>query len=237
MGSTNLFSRKQDTSNQEKFCIVLALAIIGRPTTYLIEESVDIERISEHNLNSITNSHTLKGQQCVYFCRNKSLGSFNSNNSGSIPAYGDHNYAVNQYESIIYLGVINFTCDSETIQCVMCNNEPKQYERFLYCHNDKKYFCPTCDDDYHIKTKHKLFQKHKRTVHMSFSMINQDLCQIHSLKPLEFYCMSCRAVYCIKCVTDGEHKNYLDHEVRYLTEVFTSFDQESKSVKIFIYNK
>ena len=237
--------RKNETSNlQDKLSIVLALVVVGRPATYLIEDSVDIERISEQNLNSITNSHTLKGQQCVYFCKNNPKSSINNkyqnNSNNSIvnnqnSAFGNHSYATNEYENIIYLSVINFTCESEIIQCVMCNTEPKQYERFLYCHNDKKYFCPSCDDDYHVKTKHKLFQKHKRTVHMSFSMINQDLCQVHSLKQLEFYCLSCRAVYCIKCVTEGKHKDLVDHEVKFLNDVFSSFDQESKSVKIFIY--
>jgi len=234
VNSSSLSVRKLDSINQnDKLTIILAQAVVGRPTTYLIEESLDIEKLTEHNLNSITNSHTLKGQSCVYFCKNNTNGSFSSNNNNpNNQGLGEHIYTTNQFDQIIYLAVVNFTCDSEIIQCMMCSLEPKQYERFLYCHNDKKYFCPSCDDDYHVKTKHKLFQKHKRTVHMSFGMINQDLCQIHTLKQLEFYCMMCRAVYCIKCVTEGDHKNMVDHDVRYLTDVFSAFDQESKSVKL-----
>ncbi len=99
-----------------------------------------------------------------------------------------------------------------------------------YCHNDKKYLSITCDEDFHDKTSYNTLKKHRRTNYISFSVTYQGTCNSHSLKPYEFYCTTCKAIYCIRCLTDGEHSNNTEHDVRHLSELISSIDQEAKSL-------
>ena len=154
---------------------------------------------------------------CFYLCKS----SFNTNN-----IYNDHWFAIKDSKNLIYIALVTFTMDQEQIKCSLCS-EPKFEMKF--CHNDAKYFCVSCDDEFHNKSNFQIMKKHRRTNYISFSILYQGTCSQHSLKPYEFYCLSCRAIYCIKCM-ELDHSNSSDHEVKYLHEIVGSIDQESKSL-------
>lgn len=137
----------------------------------------------------------------------------------------NHWYVLRDPKRIVFLAWVKFSCAKDLTTCDMCTEAKAD---MLYCHNDEKYFCGVCDEDFH--NKHTVLKKHKRTNYSSFSITYPGMCYQHTLKPYEFYCSKCRAVYCIRCLTEGEHKANTDHDVKYLNDVYNNFDQEIKTV-------
>ncbi len=136
---------------------------------------------------------------------------------------------------IVYLHVVKFQMDTTEIVNILfkqkCIKGCVNTNDLRYCHNDNKYFCANCDDEYHNKS-HKTLKNHKRSSAMTFSITYQGNCSVpgHQLKAYEFFCVQCKAVYCIKDIHEGSHKNLEGHEIKYLYDVYNSFEQDAKSV-------
>jgi len=131
-------------------------------------------------------------------------------------------------KKIQYLYAIKFKLEAE-IKCA----KPQCYSNsneFLFCHNDNKYFCKPCDEEFH--KSYKILQNHKRTAAVTYSINFQGNCveKGHDLKPYEFYCPQCRYCYCIKDIHEGLHK-YEDHQIRYIDDLYDNFDQELKGLQ------
>jgi hypothetical protein len=207
------FNKNKTEKEPEKYYIVLAQAYVSKVQTHLLEEGADLDK----TVSDIQKLSTSEKADTFYLC--KSL-------DGNTAKSGEHWFAMRNPEKLIYLALVCFSTDEDMIECSGCGKAKLEMK---FCHNDGKYFCNTCDDDFHNKTNYQTLRKHKRTNYMSFSVTYQGTCNNHSLKPLEFYCTKCKAVYCIKCLTDGDHTNNPDHEVKYLNEIFNSFDHQSKT--------
>lgn len=143
----------------------------------------------------------------------------------------NHWFILRDPKKLVYLAWVKFSCNKENITCRVCNEQKLQDIR--YCHNDEAYFCSGCDEEFHSKFNTR--KKHRRTNYTSFSINHQTMCSEHNTKPYEFYCFKCRAVYCIKCLNEGLHKNYIDHEVKFLNDVYLSFESEIKAVIFKLY--
>jgi hypothetical protein len=208
--------------DEERYEIVLAQIFIKKFHSYMVDDSVDIPKIDVTKLN-LEHDHN----DIFYICKPHSTD-LSENNSHE---KSTHIFAVKDFTKIKYLSIVTFSSNDVILRCGRCN-EIKE-EKYTYCHNDEKYFCTSCDDEVHVKANNKIFFKHKRISYASFTITHQLTCKEHILKPYEFYCLKCKAVYCIKCLTDGTHKS--DHQIKYLDEVFNSVDSESRSViKILI---
>jgi hypothetical protein len=180
----------------------------------MVNDDVDFETLDVTKLNFPEG-----GPNIFYLCKN-----LQNDNSTS-----KHYFAVRDLKSLKYLNVVHFKAHTELIKCSICN-ETKEEARYFYCHNDERYFCSTCDEEYHVKPNYKTMQKHRRTLYASFSITHQSTCMEHLLKPNEFYCHNCKAVFCIKCLNEGHHSNFQDHDVKFLNDVFSAYEQESKSL-------
>jgi hypothetical protein len=207
-----LSSSSGGKKDPEVFYAVLAQAFVGKSLTSFQDE--DPEKIPTENLKfDPTDKH-----DSLYLCKDS------TNNQA---AYNNHWFALNDPKRVVYLALVAFTTDKDNIKCSACG---EQKPDLRFCHNDNKYFCSSCDDEYHNKSNYAILKKHRRTNYMSFSLTYPSTCPVHTLKPYEFYCLKCKAVYCIKDLTDGDHKNLTDHEVKHLTDVYNSLEQETKSL-------
>jgi hypothetical protein len=200
-------------SSKETYSIVLAQAFVGKANSYLIDD--DPEKFNDFKFNSADKV------DCYYLVKGSESKELKSN----------HWYILKEPKKLVYLAYVKFTTDSEDIRCSGCNISNRDMK---YCHNDNKYFCYDCDEEYHTKSSYSVLKKHRRINYLSFSITYSTTCIEHNLKPYEFYCFKCKAVYCIKCLTEGDHKSNSDHEVKYLNDVYNSFDQDVKSVNITI---
>lgn len=68
---------------------------------------------------------------------------------------------------------------------------------------------------------------------MTFTINYQGNCKNHLQKPYEFFCVTCKAALCIKDIQDGKHKGE-GHDIKYLDDVYKSFDHEKSAVIIFL---
>lgn len=197
--------------DQETYTIILAQAFVGKAHSYIIEE--DPEKFVDTKFNQADKV------DCYYLVKNN-IESKDSNN---------HWYILKEPKNLVYLAYIKFTTNGNDIKCSLCNSTSRDLK---YCHNDNKYFCENCDEEFHKKSNYNIIKKHKRINYMSFSITYPIMCLEHTLKPYDFYCYKCQVVYCIKCLTEGDHKSNSDHEIKYLNDVYNSFDQDVKSVNI-----
>jgi hypothetical protein len=202
-------------TTKESYSIVLAQAFVGNAESYLIDE--DPDKFNDFKFNSADKV------DCYYLVKNS--------NYENRDIKANHWYILREPKKLVYLAYVRFTTDTDDIKCSGCSSSNRDMK---YCHNDNKYFCYDCDEEYHTKSVYSVLRKHKRINYLSFSITYASSCYDHNLKPYEFYCFKCKAVYCIKCLTDGDHKTNTDHEVKYLNDVFNSFDQEVKAVSKFI---
>jgi hypothetical protein len=209
------YSKNNIMKNEKEYYAVLAQVYVGKMQTHLMEEGGDVDKA----VAEISKFTTTEKSDCYYLCRNYSEVKYNHN--------CDHWFALRDNTKMVYLALVKFSTDEELIFCSGCNENKLEMK---YCHNDKKYFCSSCDDDFHNKTSYQTLRKHRRTNYISFSVTYQGTCSTHTLKPYEFYCSTCKAIYCIRCITDGDHANNSEHDVRYLSELSSSVEQESKSL-------
>ncbi len=200
------------TGDRETYSIILAQAYVGKAHSYIIEEDPD-------KCNDIKFNQADK-VDCYYLCKNNM----------DIKDSNHHWYILKEAKNMIYLAYIRFTTDGSEVKCIQCNSSSRDLK---FCHNDNKYFCENCDEEFHKKSNYNIVKKHKRINYMSFSITHPTMCVDHALKPYDFYCYKCQAVYCIKCLTDGDHKSNTDHQVKYLNDVYNSFEHDIKSVKSF----
>jgi hypothetical protein len=210
------------STEPNEYKIVLAQILVGKFQSHLINEDVDLESVDVNLLNIPEE----KSEGSIYYLAKQSS---QENLASQDILRSKHIFAIRDFKKLIYLSLVTFKTDSESIKCDICG-ETKHDQRYIYCHNDEKYFCVNCDEEHHIKKNSKVFQKHKKTVYTNFSITHQNTCSEHPVKPVEFYCVQCKCVFCIKCLVDGEHRNFSSHEVKYLNDVFNSFEMESKSL-------
>lgn len=200
--------------NQNSLYIILASAYVGRAQTYITDE--DPRDIKDFKFNSNDNTE-------IYYLNGKP----NEENS-NISTY--HWYLTRDNRKLVYNYLVQFSLDKSELQCFThgCTNTDLKY-----CHNDKKFFCVNCVDDYHNKLNFNVLKSHKITPAMTFSITYSSTCNEHKIKQLDFFCFNCNAVYCTKCLDVGGIHNqitYKDHEVKFLNEVFNSFELEMKTL-------
>jgi hypothetical protein len=206
-------STSSNKNSKETYSIVLAQAFVGNAQSFLIEE--DPEKFNDFKFTSTDKV------DCYYLVK--------QNQNENKVSKADHWYVLKDPKKLVYLAYVRFTTDSDDIKCSACGTSSRDLK---FCHNDNKYFCYDCDEEYHTKSTYSVLKKHKRINYLSFSITYAASCYEHNLKPYEFYCFKCKAVYCIKCLTEGDHKSNTDHEVKYLNDVYNSFDQDVKSVTL-----
>ncbi len=127
-------------------------------------------------------------------------------------------FAVRNYSRVKYIGLVEFTAAANplTCRCDKANNE------HFFCQNCDRYFCQDCWLKYH---ESEVFKEHKRVIE-HFSACNQVYCELHYSKRNEFYCLACKSVYCVQCLTQVVHKEYSSHEVKFIDEAAKFLEQE-----------
>lgn len=210
------YNSKKSEKEQDRYYIILANVYLSKVHTHVLDEVGDIEKAIEN----IQNFKVAEKVDTFYFHKTN----FKSENEYS---QFEHCFVTKNPEKISYLALVSFSTDELDINCTGCS---KSYEDAImkYCHNDKKYFCISCDDDYHNKSNYQVLRKHRRTDYLNFTYTYMDLCPTHPLKPLEFYCCKCIAMYCIKCLTDSEHSNNPEHEIKFINELYSNMDGQIK---------
>ncbi len=220
---TESFDKKK-----RKLKIVLAEVFIENFHCHVLDQKDDLKTIDVTKLKLDDYKKPV-----VYLTKPDSLDNINHESSTITNKFG-HVFAVKDMKAINYMGVIEFEIDNENIHCVNCNISSKEESRFYYCHNDKQFFCGKCDEEFHNKPNMKIFAKHKRTSLANFSITHHISCNIHPMKHYDFFCNTCKEVYCSSCIED-DFGHISRHKIDSLEEVKKSIDNHSREVYIYIY--
>jgi hypothetical protein len=201
-------------SNPNSYYVVLGQTFIGNSQTKVMTD--EDPRDSEIKINPGDNTE-------VYYLNGKQ----DDINKG-ISTY--HWFLVRDNTKLVFNYLVNFTLDTNEIKCYNpnCNSNSTELK---YCHNDQKYFCSVCVEDFHNKQSYNTLKKHIITNAITYSINYTSNCSTHKLKQLEFFCYNCNALYCTKCFDVGEvHYGLKNHDVRFINDVFASFEVEMSSL-------
>jgi hypothetical protein len=205
-----------DSEKQLEFTVALAVVEVGRMETIITdkkprETSLDRSTIAE----------------CFYI--------YQESDQTDANGFREHWLGLRDMSRIHYKASVNFTIDDYdmNINCCGCG---KSQSGMIYCHNDKKYFCVNCDDNYHKKSIYSTIKNHKRSDYIGFSNIYKSTCDEHKLKPLEYYCADCRAIFCHKCLEENNttkfHEKHVIHYIQdYLPELNRGAEDLSRQVE------
>lgn len=200
-------------NNSNSYYAILSIAYVGNAYTKVID---DDPRDSEIKLSNTDTKD-------VYYINGKQ-----DESNKSIQTY--HWFYVRDKNKIVYQYLVNFSLDANEIKCynVNCNSNSHDIK---YCHNDQKYFCSVCVEDFHNKQMHNTLKKHVITNAITYSINYTNNCNIHKTKTLDFFCYNCNGLFCTKCFDPHEvHGNIKNHDVRFINDIFSSFENEMISL-------
>lgn len=175
--------------------------------------------------------------------RNKELNYFYDETSGVYYIHGNqlknnkkyscyHWLLVKDFSKVYFDSLIKFKLDTNEIKCFNSNCPNLSYSLvdIKYCHNDNKYFCNLCIDEFH-KQYYNTLKKHTITPAVSYSITYKFNCKHHELNQIEFYCSICNGLYCVKCFESNQihgksdiHSNILGQDKFTNTNVINSID-------------
>ena len=198
------------------YYVILAHAYVGSAQTFLLEDDPREKEVKFFQQET-ANIYYIHGEP--------------SEENKNIQTY--HWFIIKDNTKLVLDYLVNFTVDSSDIKCYNpnCSNQNTGITDMRYCHNDQKYFCTVCVEEYHNKQTFNTLKKHNITQAMSYSITYTNNCSDHKLKVLEFYCYDCNSLYCTKCFEPGgKHDNLKNHNVRQISEVFSSFELEMSTL-------
>lgn len=195
--NNNLNSIFNSNSNDSYF-IILSEANIGSAMTYVYNGDPRDKFQSTYLQNQNNDLFYINGEQ--------------SAKNEDIQTYHWFYVRNNSSKYLTHIALIEFKVDNLEKKCYnsSCGNHntPLPISQMKYCHNDQKYFCSSCVDEYHSKQVFSTLKKHHITSALSFSINYSSNCKVHKLKQLEFYCFDCNGLFCIKCFdVGGDHYN------------------------------
>lgn len=199
-------------SNINGYYCILAQAYVGSAQTKVITDEDPRDCEIKINPGDNTEVYYLNGKQ-----EDKSISTY-------------HWFLVRDNTKLIFNYLVNFTLDNNEIKCYNpnCNSNSQEMK---YCHNDQKYFCSVCVEDFHNKQTFNTLKKHIITNAITYSINYTSNCSTHKLKQLEFFCYNCNALYCTKCFDIGEiHYGLKNHDIRFINDVFASFEIEMSAL-------
>jgi len=203
-------------NNSNSYYIILSQAYVGTAQTKVMTDEDPREAEVKFNQGDNTEVYYLSGRPDEV---NKNISTY-------------HWFLVRDHSKLVFTYLVNFTIDANEIKCYNPNCSSSSSE-LKYCHNDQKYFCTVCMDDFHNKQTYSTLRKHIITNAITYSINYTSNCAQpdHRLKQLEFFCYNCNALYCTKCFdAGGAHYGKQNHDIRFINDVFASFEVEMSSL-------
>jgi hypothetical protein len=133
-------------------------------------------------------------------------------------------FAVKNPIYVDYLSLIEFTPFERSRVCSNSDHVPSENTKFSFCQNCNLNFCEDCWLKTH-QNDNDGFKGHVQTDE-HFTAFNSLFCNTHVTKKNEFYCLTCNSVYCVMCLTHGFHKEYKDHDIKFVDDAFENLQDE-----------
>lgn len=216
----NVLTNNQISSTPNSYFAVLAEAFIGSAQTYILDDDPRDKEVKPN-----------QGETADIYYINGKPNEENKN----IKTY--HWFLMKDNSKLLLYSLVHFTVESNDIKCSNpnCTNQNISINEMKYCHNDQKYFCGICMEELHTKQTFGTLKKHVITQAISYSITYTNNCIDHKLKPLDFYCYDCNALYCTKCFDNGgAHFNKKQHEINTLSSIYNSIELEFNSLQVRI---
>ncbi len=138
-------------------------------------------------------------------------------------------FAIKNPVYVNYYALVEFTPSERSRTCYNTEHGANDNGKTYFCQNCNLVFCEDCWAKTH-QNENDGFKGHVQTEE-TFTAFNTLFCSTHTAKKNEFYCQTCNTLYCVICLTQGFHKEFKDHIVKFVDDAYENLQDEASALE------